>query len=89
MLSVLIPSYNDSKNLPIALASALAVKSVSEIIVIDDNSIDDTKELIEHVKIENNQIKYIKNKKNLGSGLSFIKGTREFVKSIHHNVKFR
>ena len=73
MLSVLIPSYNDAKNLPIALASALAVKSVSEIIVIDDNSIDDTKELIEHVKIENNQIKYIKNKKNLGSGLSFIK----------------
>ncbi len=46
MLSVLIPSYNDAKNLPIALASALAVKSVSEIIVIDDNSIDDTKELI-------------------------------------------
>mgnify|MGYP001185596349 FL=1 len=73
MLSVLIPSYNDTKNLPIALASALAVKSVSEIIVIDDNSIDDTKELIQHVKIENNQIKYIKNKKNLGSGLSFIK----------------
>ena len=32
MLSVLIPSYNDSKNLPIALSSALAVKSVSEII---------------------------------------------------------
>ena len=73
MLSVLIPSYNDSKNLPIALSSALAVKSVSEIIVVNDNSTDDTEELIKEIKIENNQIKYIKNKKNLGSGLSFIK----------------
>ncbi len=73
MLSVLIPSYNDSKNLPIALTSALAVKSVSEIIVVNDNSTDDTEELIKEIKIEFDQIKYIKNKNNIGSGLSFIK----------------
>ena len=65
MLSVLIPSYNDEKNLPVALASALQVKSVSEIIVVDDNSSDNTQKLIEDFSSERSRIKYFKNKKYL------------------------
>ena len=42
MLSVIIPSYNDEKALPLAIASANAVKNVNEIIIIDDFSIDNT-----------------------------------------------
>ena len=77
MLSVLIPSYNDEKNLPVALASALQVKSVSEIIVVDDNSSDNTQKLIEDFSSERSRIKYFKNKKNIGSGMSFIKAFKK------------
>ena len=77
MLSVLIPSYNDEKNLPVALASALQVKSVSEIIVVDDNYSDNTQKLIEDFSSERSRIKYFKNKKNIGSGMSFIKAFKK------------
>ena len=36
MLSIVIPSYNDAKNIPLAVASANEVKCVSEIIIIDE-----------------------------------------------------
>ena len=71
MLSVIIPSYNDEKALPLAIASANAVKNVNEIIIIDDFSIDNTQFLIKNIKKKVPKIKYFKNKKNLGKGYSF------------------
>ena len=50
MLSVIIPSYNDQKALPLAIASANAVKNVNEIIVIDDFSKDNTELLVKKYK---------------------------------------
>ena len=82
MLSVIIPSYNDEKALPLAIASANAVKNVNEIIIIDDFSIDNTQFLIKNIKKKVPKLKYFKNKKNLGTGYSFIKGL-EKVKNSH------
>ena len=50
MLSVIIPSYNDEKALPLAIASANAVKNVNEIIIIDDFSKDNTELLVKNIK---------------------------------------
>ena len=65
MLSVIIPSYNDEKALPLAIASANAVKNVNEIIIIDDFSIDNTEFLVKKYKKKIPKLKYFKNKKKL------------------------
>ena len=57
MLSVIIPSYNDEKALPLAIASANAVKNVNEIIIIDDFSIDNTQFLIKNIKKKSTKTK--------------------------------
>ena len=76
MLSILIPSFNNSKYLPIAVASALSLKNLGEIIIIDDNSIDDTKVVVKELQRHSNKIRYFKNKKNIGVGFSFIKAIK-------------
>ena len=76
MLSVIIPTYNDANFLPIAIASALELKNLGEIIIVDDCSNDNTPKLISKFKQCSNKIKYFKNKINVGVGFSFIKGIK-------------
>ena len=74
MLSIVIPSYNDAKNIPLAIASANQIKHVNEIIVIDDCSTDNTECLVKEISANFRKVKYFKNSVNRGSGLSFLKG---------------
>ena len=74
MLSIVIPSYNDAKNIPLAIASANQIKYVNEIIVVDDCSTDNTKCLVKGISADFKKVKYFKNSVNRGSGLSFLKG---------------
>ena len=81
MLSVIIPTYNDAEKILVAVASAIKVKSVNEIIIVDDYSKDNTQELLKNVIKKIKILKYFKNK-NIGSGLSFIKGIQKLIISI-------
>ena len=74
MLSVVIPSYNDAKNITLAIASANQIKYVHEIIIVDDCSSDNTKSIIMDIKVNCKKIKYYRNSVNQGSGLTFLKG---------------
>ena len=74
MLSIVIPSYNDAKNISLAIASATQIKYVNEIIVIDDCSTDNTECLVKEISADFRKVKYFKNSVNRGSGLSFLKG---------------
>lgn len=70
--SVIIPTYNRSKFLKLAISSALRQKKVSmEVIVSDDCSTDDTKEVVE--SLGDNRLKYWKNRKRLGTAMNFQK----------------
>ncbi len=63
--SVIIPTFNRSNFLKVALFSVLRQKGISfEIIVSDNASTDDTEEVVKEFKDQ--RIKYFKNKENLG-----------------------
>ena len=72
-ITVIIPTHNRLEQLTKCIESILnqTYKNV-EIIIIDDASSDETKTYFS--KINNHKIKYIRNKKNLGVGLSRQKG---------------
>ena len=92
MLSIVIPSYNDAKNISLAIASADQIKYVNEIIVVDDCSTDNTKSLIKEITINYKKIKYFKNLVNKGSGLTFLEGldkiTNNFVLMLNSDDFF-
>lgn len=70
--SVIIPTYNRSKFLKLSILSALRQKGVSmEVMVSDDCSTDNTKDVVESLR--DKRIKYSKNKKRLGTAMNFQK----------------
>jgi len=74
--SVIIPSYNSTRSLPLTLASVQASDSVDvEVIVVDDGSTDDCEPL--YAAIEASGIRVIRNTINRGPGHARNVGVRE------------
>ena len=86
-LSVLAPCYNEAKNLPELVSRLLKVfdrKSIKgEVVLVDDASTDDTREVMQRLANENPRVSLVFHNKNKGiarawrSGLKVAKG--EFV----------
>ena len=76
MISVIIPTYNNVKQLINTINNVCdqSYKDI-EIIIIDDNSTDETKDKI--LNLHNDKIKYYKNPKNLGVSQSRIIGVKQ------------
>jgi len=77
-----IASYNNVENLIMTLNTIFkTMKNLKfteyEIIIIDDNSIDKTKDKIRRLKKKNKNIKYFKNKTNLGFAASILKAAKK------------
>ena len=68
--TLIIPIYNEEHSLPTLLKKLDKINNQFEIIIIDDGSNDNTKNLL----IENNQFLIIQNESNLGKGASIGKG---------------
>ncbi len=66
-LSVIIPSYNEGKTLPILLQKVLAVSVVQEVIIVDDGSTDFTSLLLDPFR-DKGGIKIIRCSDNSGKG---------------------
>ena len=67
-VSVIIPEYNRSKLLSLAIESALnQTYQDLEIIVIDDGSTDNTKEVVEGFIKQDSRVKYIQHENNKGA----------------------
>lgn len=77
-VSVIMPALNEEKNIVIAINNV--IKSISktvgdyEIIVIDDGSTDNTREIAEKMARKNKKIIVLHNNRNQGFGFSFKKG---------------
>ena len=67
-ISVIIPSYNCEKTIVASIHSAQYQNfSNIEFIIVDDFSIDKTKSVINNIRVFDKRIKFIENKKNMGT----------------------
>jgi dolichyl-phosphate beta-glucosyltransferase len=80
-LSIIIPAFNESERIIKTFSKIDAYtkkQSYSyEIIVIDDGSRDDTGDLVRDLSAQNDTIRFIRNKKNMGKGYSVKRGMLE------------
>jgi glycosyltransferase involved in cell wall biosynthesis len=95
LISICIPTYNQTIHLKKLLATIFNQKDVNlEIIVTDDSTTEDVENLIKetNAKFSSIPIKYIKNNPSLGApqnwnlGMSLANG--EFIKIMHHDQWF-
>jgi dolichol-phosphate mannosyltransferase len=81
-LSVIIPAYNESENLKSCITSIEKILSESkidrEIIVINDNSTDNTNQILENLCNQFKCLRVIKNKGKCGFGRAVRLGLQEF-----------
>ena len=74
-VSVVIPCYNEEKTIEKVITKVLNQKDiVEEVIVIDDNSTDKSKEIISRLSEKDSKIKFFFKDKNEGKGSALIKG---------------
>jgi glycosyltransferase involved in cell wall biosynthesis len=79
-LSVIIPVYNEIETLPEVIRKVIATLYDKEIIVVDDGSIDGTREYLKALKDE--RIKIIFHEKNVGKGGAI----RSAIKNVKGDV---
>lgn len=77
-LSVIIPAFNEEKNLEDSVKSVLGIApkytSSLEILIVNDGSKDKTAQIAENLSKKDKRIKVLHNKKNMGMGYSYWKG---------------
>lgn len=79
-LSVIIPVFNEEKNISAVLEAVISVNIAKEIIVVDDCSTDNSLNEIQKTKRKN--LKIISHQKNLGKGAAIRSGIRQATGEI-------
>jgi GT2 family glycosyltransferase len=87
--SIIIPVYNNFSFTKACINDLMKLKSNVEIIIVDNNSTDDTQNLHEHFK----DIKIIKNKENLGfakaCNIGYKESTGDFVIFLNNDIRVK
>ena len=69
-LSVVLSTYNEAENIEQTIKKLVSKDSIKEIIIVDDNSTDDTAKLIKNIK--NDKIKLLIRTSTRGFASAFI-----------------
>ncbi|MES3032183.1 MAG: glycosyltransferase family 2 protein [Patescibacteria group bacterium] len=78
LVSILLPTHNGADRIKEAMASVFGqFYDYWELLVLDDGSVDDTKQIVESLAKDDSRVKYIKNETNLGIQKALNKGLRE------------
>lgn len=67
-LSVIIPVYNEEKTVKQLIKSVLAEKTPKEVIVVDDGSKDQTRQILAKISSQKTKVRVILHEKNKGKG---------------------
>lgn len=74
-LSIVIPVYNEVKNIGEIIKRVQSTKLAKEIIIVDDGSIDGTRDALQKLS-EQNQVRVILHERNQGKGAAVVTGLR-------------
>lgn len=73
-LAIIIPTYNESKNLNITIPLIKKYAKNASVIIVDDNSKDNTDRTIQNLKNKYSKITLLKREKKMGRGTAVIYG---------------
>ncbi|GMR25122.1 MAG: polyprenol monophosphomannose synthase [Ignavibacteria bacterium] len=82
---IIIPTYDESENLPKLLPQVLSKDDIIDVLIIDDNSPDGTAGWVENEMKNNPRIKLIKREKKMGLGTAYIAG---FKYALENNYDY-
>ncbi len=73
---VIIPTYNEAENISQIIEEVLSQHDSIEILVVDDNSPDNTAHIVQGMQKDNAKIHILKRKGKLGLGSAYVEGFR-------------
>ncbi|MGB9561224.1 MAG: glycosyltransferase, partial [bacterium] len=77
---IVMPTYNESENLPHIIEAILNTDDIFHILVVDDNSPDGTGKIADHIASQISRVNVIHRPKKLGLGTAYIEGFRWALK---------
>ncbi|MGQ9720647.1 MAG: polyprenol monophosphomannose synthase [Candidatus Jordarchaeum sp.] len=82
---VILPTYNESENIENIIEALLENEIKPDILVVDDNSPDDTGEIVKRIADITNRVKLLSREGKLGLGSAYIEG---FKYALKHNYDY-
>jgi glycosyltransferase involved in cell wall biosynthesis len=76
-LSVVMPVYNEEDTIREIVKRVLAIKQVSELVIVDDGSVDSTRQILTDVIQKLDKVRVILKEKNEGKGSAVTRGIAE------------
>jgi len=83
---VCIPTYNESENIEILCKKILNLKKKVDLLIVDDNSPDDTSGIVEKLKLKNKKLFLIKREKKTGIGSAIRTGFNFALKKNYNAI---
>ena len=78
---IIIPTYNESENLPLILKQIFSYAPATDVLIVDDNSPDGTGKLAEEIRKQDSRVHVLHRPGKLGLGTAYIAG---FKCAIQH-----
>ncbi|MGD8979681.1 MAG: glycosyltransferase, partial [candidate division WOR-3 bacterium] len=82
---VIIPTYNESSNIEKIINIILAVSGQLDVLVIDDNSPDNTAQIIRKMKADNPRMHLLTRPRKMGLGTAYVMG---FDYALKHDYDY-
>lgn len=83
---IIIPTYNEAKNIQNLLPLVLKQHNNIEILIVDDNSPDETASIVEKIIEQNPKVHIIKRQSKLGLGTAYVEGFRYALKNEYDYI---
>src|SRR5215470_1275638 len=85
-MTVLVPAFNEAANLVPTIERLIDALTITiedfEIIIVNDGSTDDTREVAERLASKHSMVRVFNNEQNMGLGYSYKRGYREATKDF-------